>query len=33
MAKGIREAAALVQAAGFDRVVTYEKRHPIVHEL
>lgn len=31
--KGIREVTALVQAAGFNHVTTFEKRRPVVHKL
>ena len=33
VAKGIREVIPLLQAAGFDRVTTYEKRQPTLHKL
>ena len=33
LAKGIREAAAMVDAAGFRYLTTYEKRRPVPHKL
>jgi histidinol-phosphatase (PHP family) len=33
LAKGLREAAELVKAAGFTQVTTYHKRKPILHSL
>ena len=31
--RGIREVIPLLQAAGFDRITTYEKRRPVLHKL
>lgn len=33
VAKGIPEALAMLQAAGFDHVTTYERRRPVLHKL
>lgn len=33
VAVGIPEALAMVQAAGFDHVTTYERRRPVLHKL
>ena len=33
VAKGIREVVPLLKTAGFDRVATYEKRKPVMHQI
>lgn len=33
LAQGLREAAAMVEAAGFRYITTYEKRRPVPHKL